>query len=183
MVVAAGGFADAGDFSPGTGIGIPLYIFKAAAESVTSSTTLQDDTDLQFTIVANRRYEFDFSLNLSGTDTAGQGDARTQWSVPGSSSGLKWCMGPATAGANAGSTTGASTGWVGRDDTNARVSCHGHTTSISYHLESNGSAVREWGWIESTVGGLVKLQWSQQITSTTATTMGATSYLKVTRIS
>jgi hypothetical protein len=180
MVVAAGAFLDAADHSPGVGVGVPVYIFKAAAESVTSSTTMQDDNDLQFTIVANQRYEFDFNLNVSGSSS---GDIRTQWAVPASSSGLKWCQGPANAGDTAGSTTGASTGWVARDDTNMRTSCHGHTTSLSYHLETNGSAVREWGWIESTVGGLVKLQWAQQVSNATATTMGATSYLRVTRIS
>jgi len=38
------------------------YVYKAADETVTSSTTLQDDDHLKFTMKANTIYQFEFVL-------------------------------------------------------------------------------------------------------------------------
>lgn len=169
MTILAGNRADVVDFTPGIGVGIAKYVPKGAAETVTSSTTLQNDNVLTFVMEPGVTYEVDLSLSVQG-NTAG--DIKTAWSVPADATGgAKFVMGPASV---------LSAGWVSREDTNASVSTHGYTTAKTYHVETNGSAVREWGLISSATGGTFVLQWAQSTSNATATQVGSPSYLKYT---
>lgn len=170
MTILAGGLADAGDFVPGVGIGLTLYIPKGASESVTNSTTLQDDDALTFTLVAGRRYLVEFCLSVQGPTA---GDFKTAWSVPVDATGIKDAVGPANTG---------SAGFVGRDDTNGRFSYHGFTTVVGYHIDTLGTSIREKGWVESATGGTLVLQWAQQTANATATQINSQSYLLITRV-
>lgn len=167
MTLAAGGKVDAGDFVAGISPGIPKVIWKTVSESVTSSTTMQDDDALTFTMLPGVLYEVDLYLSVSG-NTAG--DFKSQWSVPADATGgLKQCIGPAAA---------SSAGWVSRNDTNGRFTSHGFTTPVDYHIESNGSFIWERGFISSATGGTFRLQWAQQVSNATATVISGNSFLK-----
>ena len=60
----------------------PLCVIKSADESVTSSTTLQNDNQLLLPLlVANTTYKFECYLDYEG-GTAGSSDLKWTWSVP-----------------------------------------------------------------------------------------------------
>lgn len=171
MVVAAGAFLDAGDHSAGVGIGVPAWVRKAASESVTSSTTMQNDNDLTFTMVAGAVYEVQLSLSVQGSAS---GDVKTGWSVPADATGgTKFVHGPASV---------LSTAFTSREDTAASVSTHGYTVAKTYHIEANAVAILEWGLISSATGGTFTLQWAQSTPNATATVMNQASYLRYTRV-
>lgn len=170
MTILAGAKVDATDFTPGIGIGAPAWVFKGTSESVTNSTTMQDDDALFFTLAPGARYEVDFYLSFSGPTAA---DFKTAWTGPADVTGTKWCVGPAVA---------TSTGWVGRDDTNGRFSTHGLTTVVSYSQDTGGSLAWEHGWVSSATGGTLRLQWAQNTANATATIISSVSYLKYTRV-
>lgn len=171
MVVAAGAFLDAGDHAPGVGISVPGYVRKAASESVASSTTMQNDNDLTFTMVAGAVYEVDLSLSVQGSATA---DIKTQWSVPADATGgTKFVHGPASV---------LSTAFTSREDTAGSFSTHAYTAAKTYHIDPNPVAIHEWGIISSATGGTFTLQWAQSTSNATATVMNQASYLRYTRV-
>jgi hypothetical protein len=56
----------------GGSLGAPTYVVtKTANETVTSSTTLQDDDHLYQALTANKTYIFNFNLLLDRTDSSG----------------------------------------------------------------------------------------------------------------
>lgn len=170
MVVQAGRMVDAADFTPGTGIGIADYVVKAAGESIASSTTAQSDNDLTYALLANASYEIEACLIVTGSTA---GDIKTQWSVPSGATGSRLCHGP----------TSTAAGFTGQEQTEARMSAHGWTTSVAYSIEGSAVAIVERGPIATTSAGTLTLQWAQVTSSATATVVGANSYLRVTRIS
>lgn len=161
----AGELADVSLFTPGVALGIPAYIFKGTGESVTSSTTLQDDDALQFELAPGVRYAYEFNVNASGPTAA---DFKTAFAGPADMQGIKFAVGPAIA---------SGTGWISRENTSGRFSVHGLTTVTTYALDTAGSAIREYGWVSSVTGGTFKLQWAQNTTNASATSVGLSSYL------
>src|SRR5690348_15724965 len=59
----------------------PLAVIKGADESVTSSTTLQNDDALLVTLTANATYVFSLFLNYQG-GTQGSSDIKVAWTFP-----------------------------------------------------------------------------------------------------
>ncbi len=171
MTIRAGALADVTDFTPGVGIGIPAFITKGSAETVTSSTTLQDDDHLTFEMEPGATYVVEVFLNVQSA--SGTPDFRTAWSVPADATGARWAIGPAVSG---------SAGFVGREDTNGRFSVHGHATVVSYSLDTAGVAVVETGWIASATGGTFTLQWAQNVSNATATQVNSSSWMRYTRV-
>lgn len=147
--------------------GIQPYAVRAASsQSVTSSTTLVDDNELQVTLPAGR-----FLVRLFATFTgATAGDVKTAWSAGGTISGgsVKWVHGPATT-----TTSNA--------DTTVRHSAHGLSTAISYGVDGSGaSAIIEELFVDAGAsGGLLKLQWAQNASSGTATVRAANSTMVI----
>lgn len=148
-------------------------IKKAASETVTSSTTFQDDDDFSVTLEADRTYRIELRAAWTG---ATAGDVKTQWVVTGGVAQLtgRHCRGPALGTAD--STSGSTRSSGG----------HGLTTSINYGTDgTNGSAVTEEFYVETTTAGTsgtLTLQWAQNGPSGTGTVMSSWSWLVITEV-
>jgi len=150
-------------------------LFKAGNETVTSSTTLQDDDDLAWTFTATGLYRIEFVVVAYG-DT---GDVKTAWTAGSGVAGTKYVDGPADA------TTATAPGFLSRTNTAVRRSTHGFATSCTYQLQapSLGTWIREWSMVTITdvsgVNGKIQLQWAQNSSSATATTVTNESHILV----
>ncbi|MGV1010413.1 MAG: hypothetical protein ACOYBY_17740 [Dermatophilaceae bacterium] len=125
------------------------FIAKAAAESVTSSTVLQDDNDLQVALT-NGTYLIDARIVASAAEA---GDLKLAWTHSGP------CTGPAEA------TTD-------RQSTLMLRQAASETTVIPYGIDGSGTTyVGEELYVIVTAAGTLKLQWAQNTSSATATTL------------
>lgn len=146
----------------------PLFAYKVSDESVTSSTTLQDDNDLTFSVEASSVYIYELSLSYIGVSDGGTaaGGLKTAWSVPASSAGTRHVTGTHTTGSN-----------IVPSDDNARNSSHGLTTVVGHATSATGGVVFDRGLlITSVTAGTFKLQWAQVTSNATATTIQGNSY-------
>jgi hypothetical protein len=147
------------------GVGQTLRAHKTANETVTSSTTLQNDDHLTVSLDANSVYRIYMLLSFGGITA---GELKTSWSTPSGATGNKHCMGP-------GSDSTA------RDSTGAtmRYGTHNFTTTVNYGCNDTALFVHavEQGIVTTTTAGTFVLQWAQQASSTTGTTIAAGSYL------
>lgn len=147
---------------------LPVVAYKTADESVTSSTTLQNDDDLALAVAASATYIFRGWLNYEGA--AGTGDLKIGWTYP---SGLTMAYG------HIGETTGAaiSTGSVtttSAESNNPNFGGNGAGTATSAYL---------FGMVfVSTTAGTLQLQWAQASSTGTATKMKKGSWLELRRV-
>lgn len=142
-------------------------VIKTSTESVTSSTTVQDDNELSMTLNANTNYWLD---GLLINDGAAAGDFKLQFVVP--SGTIRWLSdGPDSAAA-------ATTDIV---DRNWKA---GSLTTIMGCIAAGTSTVLPVSGIIRTgaSGGTFKLQWAQGTSSGTATRVFLDSFLRVTRM-
>jgi len=140
---------------------------KSADESVTSSTTVQDDNHLFMTLNANTNYWVDGSLI---TDGAVGGDFKMQFVVP--SGTIRWLAnGPVS----------AATATVTDVDRNYKV---GSTTTVMGTIASGTNSVILLAGIVrvGASGGTFKIQWAQGTSSATATRVRANSILRCVRM-
>lgn len=137
------------------------YDHKAAAESVTSSTTLQNDDDLSVTLPVGA-WRVTAILTVSAT-SATNGDLRTAWTNTGTMSTIgRSCFGPGAA------TTDA----AGNANNATRMVATTLTANMSYGIDgTSSSAIIEELLIEVTAEGVLTLQWAQQTSSATSTTL------------
>jgi hypothetical protein len=140
-------------------------VIKAADESVTSSTTLQDDNELTLAVGAGETWEFEFLLLVTG---ASAGDIKLGLTVPAGTSG--WWGGHG----------------IGINDINANTqnlrSMAGDLTAV-LNFGTPASAecmVVVRALVITTNAGSVTLQWAQNASSGTATTVKAGSVLRAT---
>lgn len=157
---------------------LDLFVQKTATETVTSSTTLQNDDELVLTLPAGRTYEI--QAHLSPTGNAG-GDFKTAWTVSGTvtQATTRQCIGPtvsttnSTGGSSASPVTAAVTVGVNK------ASAHNVTTAVSYGLDgTNASAVFERFLVTTGAsGGTVQLQWAQDTSNAAGTSLSVNSYI------
>ena len=147
-------------------------VYKTADESVTSSTVLQNDNHLLVSLAANARYEVIVRLAVNG---ASSGDVKTAWTMPAGVTSQRYSFGPdvSSATSTAGTTVRAST------------ITNGHLVEINYGVFSTG----QQSYIEETLyvitagtAGTCQLQWAQNASSATATTVEEGSYITARRI-
>lgn len=151
---------------------LPAYVIKQANQSVTSSTTLVNDSELVYALTAGRTYHVRCGLIANG---ATGGDIKVAWATTGTISMLssRSCTGP-----------GVSTATTA--DTTARVSASqtGLTTAFSYGTDGTlQTGITEEFIVTCTVGGNLQLQWAQNASSGTATTVGSGSWILLIPIS
>lgn len=138
-------------------IGGVRYIAKGVDETVTSSTTYQNDDALTFSVVANATYAVEYYFQQTFTNTGG---AKTQATLP---SGATWRTSPTSSSSspvalNSGNTgQGAGTGSI-RNTTGPVII----TTSST--------------------AGSVTIQFAQEVSDVSGTTMKANSYFIVRRV-
>lgn len=138
------------------GVGQTQLVRKTADESVTSSTTLQNDNHLLLPVVANATYDL-FLLCVFSGDTAG--DIKFAWSVP-SGTVLRWVD---------------QTGSSGLATDTDFYSAPGGTTQVGFQI---------WATVvTSATAGNIQFQWAQNTSSATATIVRTNSHLKMQRIS
>lgn len=147
------------------------YVHKTADESVTSSTTIQNDNHLLVSVAANTEYEIIVRLAVNGSAAA---DFKMAWTMPAGCTGQRFSRGPAVSSAT--STADTTTRASGLTDN--------FTTEINYGVFSTGqlSFVEEILYVVTAgTAGVVQLKWAQNASSGTATTVVAGSYIVVRR--
>jgi hypothetical protein len=158
---------NAGDLVRAVDIPTVTYINKSAAESVTSSTTLQNDDHLTETLPVGV-WRVTAILTVGG---ATAGDVKTAWTNTGTMTAIaRSGWGPAVSNA------------AGTDTTmHARASTL--TASFVYGTEPGTSAaVLEELLLDVTVEGVLTLQWAQNTSSGTATTLSTSSRMFLTPV-
>jgi len=145
----------------------PITVVKAADESVTSSTTLQDDNHLILPLEANATYTLEGGLYYDGQFNAG--NLKLTWTLPASATFYWSANGPATGGAAAYASNAVTSG-------NISLGTYGTggaktTASVNATVVTVGTA------------GNMTLRWAQDTSNATATTIYAKSWLRAWRIS
>lgn len=133
---------------------------KPADESLSSSTTLQNDDHFSFPVVADGSYYFELLLLYDGSATA---DIKHAFAISAGSFGIGWRkhdgVGPTTAVAQTG---------VVADMTTAIVNAKGGEQTL----------VSVTGFFVSTAAAVVTLQWAQNASDAAAITVKAGSMLR-----
>ena len=145
----------------------PLAVIKGADETVTSSTTLQNDDALFLPVVTNASYLMFCYLNFEG-GTGGSSDLKWSWTSPTSS------------------TVRCQPIYV--DNSNATQVGTGEYTSLQLAARTAGAgtlrALTMIGtFVTTTTAGNLQLQWAQNTSSGTGTIVHAQSFLALWRIS
>lgn len=146
---------------PGAGGGSFLYADKASDTARSSTTTLADDPDLTITVVANTKYRVSGTLFVTNADTLA--GFKLAFVTP---------SGTLRIAQNA-----------RRDNTTTTSTAHVHTTSGSGKGVSNAAAemfLHFDGIVDvAGTGGAFKIQWAQFLSSASATTLLAKSYMRL----
>jgi len=151
---------------------LPDIVIKPANETVTSSTTLQNDDDLFVSVEANAQYEMSLRL-LHDSDNNAAADVKTGWTGP----------------------SGATMFWGGHGANVAETGTSGTITAVNMetHLinetmtfgggDSSGTYAIIGGVLTtSSTAGTLQLQWAQNTSNPIASTVRAGSVLSVRRI-
>lgn len=179
-LAAIGNLSISGALTVGNGViisagkGSKTYVRKSAAESVASTTTLQNDDHITFTLAASAVYQLSAFLSVSGSTGA---DVQTAWSITGPASGgnhtNRYCRGPA-----------ANTTIVDQGD--AVMRALGWGSAMVYGLDGvRASGISESGLLDTTTGGsgAITLQWAQNASNAASTVLGTSSYAILERLS
>lgn len=145
---------------------IGVWAIKTSTESVTSSTTLQNDDQLVVPMLANYKYAFEAYLIYDGSTA---GDLKAAFTVP-SGATLNWT----NFAPNSGGTL---------VDYNAVVQT---SSGATRNIACNGATVmscqpKGYVGMGSTAGNL-QLQWAQVASNATATRIFLGSWIRLTRI-
>lgn len=143
----------------------PLSAVKAADESVTSSTTLQNDDALFVSVASNASYLFFCYLDYEG---ASAGDLKFSWSVPTSATMRFTIIGQTSAGS-------AQTAITGSESTSYAIGADAAATLNAVLMAGT--------LITSSSSGTLQLQWAQNSSSGTATKVHAQSFLALWQVS
>lgn len=142
-------------------------IVKASDETVTNSTTMQDDNDFSITVVSGKKYVVRAMLVLVSASAAG--DFKVGFTHPGGDTTFT-AQGPNNADLASGSNSNGE--WV------ARIDSASPTSSIPVGSSASVTAVAVDLYYNCTANGTLKLQWAQNSANATGTTMKAKSWLK-----
>jgi len=162
--------------TPGGVHGLPVSawysrktIYKSVEQGYNNDVTLNDDLDLRYTMEANADYEVSLFAVCSGVG----GNIKIAWKLPVGCTGLRNVLGPAEAANN-------------RDSALMRTGSHLFDTEVKYGLGSftlySGIQERAIVRVGSTAGELV-IQHAQATSHADVTTMRASSYMVVTKVS
>ena len=151
--------------------GAQLVAVKAADESVTSSTTLQNDDHLLFALEANATYALDGYLYYSGAADGGTGAGglKMDWTLPASAS-MHWSSFAVNSGTNPLTNYDA----VSQVNTDVRNYATNGPTALS--MQPKGVI------LTGGTPGTAQSRWAQVNSNATATTIKAGSWLRLQRI-
>lgn len=171
-LTTTGNLAVTGNLSV-TGIGYRAFVRKTADESVTSSTTLQNDNELTLAVAANCTYAFRVWL-LATDATDANGDIKFGFTFPTSAVCHFSGKGPHTLLASGAFGDGE---YIGRNTatSGSTVASYGLTTSV-IGIEITGLLI-----VGANAGNL-QLQWAQNTSDANATTVQAGSFMILERV-
>lgn len=148
------------------------FVFKQVTTTRASTTTLADDPELQYPLVANAVYRIDLYLHVASNTAAA---IKTNWTYPTGASGLKEAW-----GADDGVTLDTTSGGT------PRQGVHQLNTSVTYGDRQNSNTLQHLlteGGIVTTLGaGEFALQWAQAASNATGSIVAIGSYMKIRRI-
>lgn len=146
-----------------------LFADKTADETVTSSTTLQDDDQLFLPVAANARYLVDtFVIYTGASDPAG--GLRMGWTGP-SGATMKWT--------NFGVTQNVSPTLV---NYNVVVESIGGARGVGTNGSTEMSCQPRGRLVTSSTSGILRFQWAQGTSNATGTTVKAGTCVRLVRI-
>ena len=148
--------------------GYPQAVIKTVDESVSGSTTLQNDDELFTGVAASSAYLFACYLDYEAGFSGGQGFLQYKWTVPTGATLRFSALGTTVLAAVQAATTQKET--------------------TAYTLNGSGAgtllaASMIGTLVTSATAGILQLQWAQSISSGTATKVHAQSYLALWKIS
>jgi hypothetical protein len=149
---------------------VPRTIYKTSNETVTSSTTLQNDNDFFLNVEANSLYIVDLTLALTGNSG---GDFRSLWTYPSGATGTRHRI-------------ALQHGGTVPDDLKAPVSSIADTNQDTGTLGTDlteQSIFKEWLTFDTAgTSGTLQFTWCQRVSSGTATTVRAGSVMQVWKV-
>jgi hypothetical protein len=148
-----------------TGVGATTYVIKSADESVTSSSSTQDDDELFFAVGANEKWLLEAMLFVDGN----AGHIKYAIDLPSGSMKVdlkQW------AGTGVGNTP------------HEIMTTDNIDTTVSFDINNTGTSSASLNGIISTsaTAGNVKIRWAQRSSNGTSTFVRQNSYLKATRL-
>lgn len=157
-----------------TGIGQTQYIAKTADETINSSTTLQNDDHLVLPVVANAVYKFELDLYMiESTDFVG--DFKMSFTCPTGATFDMHGSGAHITDLSAGTSSNGE--WIGKLATSSAAA------SLSFGVGTSLTGVRVHGrLVMSSTAGNFQMQWAQNASDATGTTLKAGSIMTMTRI-
>lgn len=150
----------------------PVFAYKTAQESVTSSTTVQADNDLVVALEANTTYTYTMALIVTGVDA---GDLKHNFTYPTGCSVSEIAFAYSTASTGAAPVLGAF-GYAQDATSPTPDYTSGTITSTPVSLIAHGVIV-----VGSTAGSLT-LMWAQNTSNGTATNLEPGSHIVLTRV-
>ena len=147
------------------------YVFKSADESVTSSTTLQNDNHLSASIGATGSYVFDLWLYVTSAANAA-GDFKFGFTFP---------TGTLHFSAN-GPDSALASGTVQSTQWQAITSATSGTSALGYGASTSTNALEVHGVLIASATGTLQLLWAQLASTASATTVLAGSHMIVRQV-
>jgi hypothetical protein len=146
------------------------FVSKTADQSVTSSTTLTNDTHLSFAIPAAGTYLADLYLYVTSAANAA-GSIKLGFSFP---------AGTLHFASDGG--TGMATGTSGSGEWAAALSATSGTTVLNYSVNTGAMYINTHAILTATASGTLRLMWAQIASNVNATTVKAGSHMRVTQV-
>ena len=147
------------------------YVLKTADESVTSSTALQNDNHLLFTIGATGTYVFDLWLDATSAANAA-GDISVGFTFP---TGTLRLWGP-------GSDPALASGTLAQSKFAADMNVTSGVAWQDFGLSTTSLGFNIHGLFTATATGTLQFQWAQFASNASATTVRAGSHLIVKQV-
>jgi hypothetical protein len=159
--------------TPGSPHGLPasawqtqIIVAKTADQSYNNDITLNADTQLKFTGLANTKYRVELNMQASGDG----GNIQLTWSGPTGISGSRMCLGPPLSSTNI-------------NNTMVRSAVHTYATNVGYGLTAGQTYIQEKSIVSfGSNGGELVINHCQNASSATPTIVLAGSYLIVTKL-
>lgn len=157
-----------------TGIGQVQYIAKTADETINASTTLQNDDHLVLPVVANAVYTFALDLYMTeSTDFVG--DFKMSFTCPASATFDMHGEGAHVTDLTTGTSSNGE--WIGKLATASAAA------TLGFGVGTGLTGVRVYGrLVMSSTAGNFQLQWAQNASDASGTTLKAGSYMTLTRV-
>lgn len=156
---------------------LPDVVIKAADESLSSNTTLQNDDELFLSVAASAKYVVDLQIFAITAANDVTEDIKLGFTFPSGSTLHFSGTGPNNADLSGAASSNSNGEWI------ARMSATSGTTTIPYGMSGVelGLSLRAI-LITSTTAGTLQLQWAQNSSTANALTVSAGSMMRARRV-